>query len=374
MTEEKPSATRAAIRNARRIVVKIGSSSLAHPGGGLDRERLDRLATILERRMQDGSDVFVVSSGAIAAGMEPLQLKKKPRDIPTKQAAAAVGQVELAKAWGESFGRYNRVVAQVLLTAGDLGKRDRARNAQNTIDRIRFLHGVPIINENDTVATHEIRFGDNDRLAALVSHLVSADALVLLSDVDGLYDSDPRQGNAKFIPEVPHPAHLEGVEAGDGGALGTGGMASKLSSALLAADCGVPVLLASSDDADKALTDASVGTVFAARPKRLTAKKFWLRHTADVQGSLILDDGAVSAVCRRRSLLAAGVVTSRGEFHGGDVVDLRSQQDEIIGRGMVAYSSSELEFMYHMTTAELPLDMQDPVVHADDLVLLPRKK
>lgn len=370
MTGEQHSTTREAIRNARRVVVKIGSSSLSHPEGGLDREKLDRLATILESRMQDGDDIFLVSSGAIAAGMSPLGLKKKPQDIAVKQAAAAVGQVELAKAWGESFGRYGRTVAQVLLTNADLGKRDRARNAQNTIDRLRFLHAVPIINENDTVATDEIRFGDNDRLAALVSHLVSADALILLSDVDGLYDADPRQGNANFISEVPHPAILDGVKAGDGGALGTGGMASKLSSALLAADCGVPVLLASSDDAEEALAEASVGTVFAARPKRLTAKKFWLRHTADAHGVLILDKGAVNAVQKRRSLLAAGVVTSRGEFHGGDVVELRSEDDALVGRGMVSYSSSELQFMYHMTTDELPLDMQDPIVHADDLVLL----
>lgn len=172
------SPTREAIRTARRVVVKIGSSSISHPDGGLDRDKLDKLATVLEERMSAGSDVFVVSSGAISAGITPLKLHKRPRDIATKQAAAAVGQVELAKAWGESFDRYGRTVAQVLLTASDLGKRDRARNAQNTLDRIRLLHGVPIINENDTVATDEIRFGDNDRLAALVAHLVSADALV----------------------------------------------------------------------------------------------------------------------------------------------------------------------------------------------------
>ena len=163
------SAARKAVRTARRLVVKIGSSSISHAGGGLDREKLDTLTTALEQRMAAGSDVFVVSSGAISAGITPLELHKRPRDIATKQAAAAVGQIELAKAWGESFSRYERTAAQVLLTASDLGKRDRARNAQNTLDRLRLLHAVPIINENDTVATDEIRFGDNDRLAALVA-------------------------------------------------------------------------------------------------------------------------------------------------------------------------------------------------------------
>lgn len=363
------SPTREAIRMARRVVVKIGSSSISHPDGGLDRDKLDKLATVLEERMSAGSDVFVVSSGAISAGITPLKLHKRPRDIATKQAAAAVGQVELAKAWGESFDRYGRTVAQVLLTASDLGKRDRARNAQNTLDRIRLLHGVPIINENDTVATDEIRFGDNDRLAALVAHLVSADALVLLSDVDGLYDSDPRQGNATFIPEVAHPAVIDGVEAGDGGALGTGGMASKLSSALLAADAGVPVLLAASHEADAALRDASVGTVFAARPKRMTAKKFWVRYSADNAGTLIVDEGAAAAVRRRRSLLAAGVVTGEGDFHGGDVVEVRTRAGELVGRGIVSYAAGEMEFMYRMSTDELPKDMHAPVIHADDLVL-----
>lgn len=364
------SAARKAVRTARRLVVKIGSSSISHAGGGLDREKLDTLTTALEQRMAAGSDVFVVSSGAISAGITPLELHKRPRDIATKQAAAAVGQIELAKAWGESFSRYERTAAQVLLTASDLGKRDRARNAQNTLDRLRLLHAVPIINENDTVATDEIRFGDNDRLAALVAHLVSADALVLLSDVDGLYDSDPRQGNAVFIPEVAHPAAIEGVEASDGGALGTGGMASKLSSALLAADAGVPVLLASSDAAEEALCDASVGTVFAARPKRMTAKKFWVRYSADNAGVLTIDEGAADAVRHRRSLLAAGVVTGEGDFHGGDVVEVRTCAGELVGRGIVAYAAAEMEFLYRMSTAELPRELHAPVIHADDFVVM----
>ena len=263
--------------------------------------------------MKAGSDVVIVSSGAIAAGIEPLRLTKRPTDLATKQAAASVGQVALVNSWSAAFARYNRTVGQVLLTAHDISMRVQHTNAQRTLDRLRALHAVAIVNENDTVATNEIRFGDNDRLSALVAHLVGADALVLLSDIDGLYDSDPRKGNARFISEVDGPADLDGVVAGRGSHLGTGGMASKLSSALLAADAGVPVLLAAASDAATALADASVGTVFAPRPERMSARKFWVRYAAESAGALTLDDGAVRAVVRqRRSLLPAGITGAVG--------------------------------------------------------------
>ena len=213
----------------------------------------------------------------------------------------------------------------MLLSAHDISMRAQHTNAQRTLDRLRALHAVAIVNENDTVATNEIRFGDNDRLSALVAHLVGAEALVLLSDIDGLYDcrsaKEPRA--RRFIPEVAGTADLDGVVAGPGSALGTGGMASKMSSALLAADAGVPVLLAAAADAATALTDASAGTVFAARPDRMSARRFWVRYAADSAGSLTLDEGAVRAVVRqRRSLLAAGITAVSGQFHGGDVVEL----------------------------------------------------
>ena len=190
----------------------------------------------------------------------------------------------LVNSWSAAFARYSRTVGQVLLTAHDISMRVQHTNAQRTLDRLRALHAVAIVNENDTVATNEIRFGDNDRLSALVAHLVGADALVLLSDVDGLYDSDPRKGNARFISEVAGPDDLDGVIAGRGSHLGTGGMASKLSSALLAADAGVPVLLAAASDAATALVDASVGTVFAPRAERMSARRFWVRYAAEVGG------------------------------------------------------------------------------------------
>jgi glutamate 5-kinase len=325
--------------------------------------------------MESGSDVVIVSSGAIAAGIEPLGLTRRPTDLATKQAAASVGQVALVNAWSAAFGRYGRTVGQVLLTAYDISQRVQHTNAARTLDRLRALHAVAIVNENDTVATNEIRFGDNDRLSALVAHLVGADALVLLSDIDGLYDGDPRTSPkdkpARFIAEVAGPDDLAGVIAGQGSRLGTGGMASKLSSALLAADAGVPVLLAAATDAAAALTDASVGTVFAPRQTRMSSRRFWVRYAAEAAGSLTLDQGAVDAVVqRRRSLLPAGITGLSGKFFGGDVVDLLGPDSELVARGVVAYDAGELATMIGRSTSELPAEERRPAVHADDLVAI----
>jgi glutamate 5-kinase len=363
------SATRDAVRTARSIVIKIGTTALTTPSGVFDVGRLATLADAIETRMKGGSDVVIVSSGAIAAGIEPLRLSKRPADLATKQAAASVGQVALINSWSAAFTRYGRVVGQVLLTAHDISMRVQHTNAQRTLDRLRALHAVAIVNENDTVATNEIRFGDNDRLSALVAHLVGADALVLLSDIDGLYDADPRKAHARFISEVSGPADLYGVVAGQGSHLGTGGMASKLSSALLAADAGVPVLLAAASDAATALTDASVGTVFEPRPERMSARRFWVRYAAESAGALTLDQGAVSAVVsQRRSLLPTGITALAGRFHGGDVVDLNGPDETLVARGVVAYDAAELAMMIGRSTSDLPVELRRPAVHADDLV------
>jgi glutamate 5-kinase len=361
---------RETIRTARSLVVKVGTNALTTPSGVFDAGRLAGLADAIEARMKAGTDVVIVSSGAIAAGIEPLGLSRRPQDLATKQAAASVGQVALVNSWSAAFARYGRTVGQVLLTAHDISVRASHTNAQRTLDRLRALHAVAIVNENDTVATNEIRFGDNDRLSALVAHLVGAEALVLLSDIDGLYDSDPRKTKgAKFIPEVSGTVDLDGVVAGPGSDLGTGGMASKMSSALLAADAGVPVLLAAAADAATALTDASTGTVFAARPVRMSARRFWVRYAAEAAGSLTLDEGAVRAVVRqRRSLLAAGITTVSGRFYAGDVVELRGPDTTMVARGVVAYDATELATMMGRSTSELPAELRRPAVHADDLV------
>ncbi|WP_418002871.1 glutamate 5-kinase [Mycobacterium sp. PDNC021] len=370
-TDAAVSAHREAVRTARSVVVKIGTTALTAPNGMFDAGRLASLVDAIEKRMKAGSDVVIVSSGAIAAGIEPLGLTKRPTDLATKQAAASVGQVALVNAWSAAFGRYDRTVGQVLLTAHDIAQRAQHNNAQRTLDRLRALHAVAIVNENDTVATNEIRFGDNDRLSALVAQLVGADALILLSDIDGLYDSDPRKGDARFIPEVAASGDLDGVSATGGSRLGTGGMASKLSSALLAADAGVPVLLAAAGDAAAALTDASVGTVFAARPERMSARRFWVRYAAETTGTLILDAGAVRAVVRqRKSLLPAGITAVSGRFHGGDVVELHGPDGNAVARGVVAYDDSELAGIIGRSTPELPVELRRPAVHADDLVAI----
>ena len=375
MTEaaSRTSTHREAVRTARSVVVKIGTTALTTPAGVFDANRLATLVEAIESRMRTGSDVVIVSSGAIAAGIEPLRLSKRPTDLATKQAAASVGQVALINSWSTSFARYERTVGQVLLTAHDISMRVQHTNAARTLDRLRALHAVAIVNENDTVATNEIRFGDNDRLSALVAHLVGADALVLLSDIDGLYDGDPRkagpQNPARFIAEVNGSGDLDGVVAGRGSSLGTGGMASKLSSALLAADAGVPVLLAAAADAATALSDASVGTVFAPRAERMSSRRFWVRYAAESAGALTLDQGAVRAVVEQRSsLLPAGITAVSGRFYGGDVVELRAPDATMVARGVVAYDATELATMLGRSTSELPADMRRPAVHADDLV------
>jgi glutamate 5-kinase len=374
------SQARQAVAAAKRIVVKVGSSSLTTAIGGLDPSRLDGLVDALAARSAAGSQVVLVSSGAIAAGLAPLGISKRPKDLATQQAAASVGQLELVHAYATSFARYNLTVGQLLLTADDVVRRSHYRNAQRTFSRLLALGVVPVVNENDTVATDEIRFGDNDRLAALVAHLIGADALVLLSDVDALYTGDPRRADARRITEVADESDLADVTAGTTGAsgVGTGGMASKLAAARLASSAGIPVLLASAADAASALASsassaaASVGTAFAATGSRLSARRFWLAHAADSTGRLTLDDGAVAAVVtRRRSLLAAGISGVHGDFDAGDVVDLTDLAGTVVARGVVAFDAVELPAMIGRSSQHLAPEQRREVVHADDLVPLP---
>ncbi|GAA4551206.1 glutamate 5-kinase [Amycolatopsis samaneae] len=366
--------TRQAIASARRLVVKVGSSALTTAGSGLDVARLDALVDAIAARVARGTQIVLVSSGAIGAGLAPLSLAKRPRDLASQQAAASVGQLALAHAYAESFGRYSLTVGQVLLTNDDVVRRAHYRNAQRTFSRLLALGAVPVVNENDTVATEEIRFGDNDRLAALVAHLIGADALVLLSDVDGLYDGDPRSGATRRIAEVRDESDVDGISVGmSSSGLGTGGMVSKLAAARTAAAAGIPVLLAAAANAEGALAEAGVGTAFAAAGTRLSARRFWLGYAADASGRLRLDDGAVTAVARRRrSLLAAGITGVDGDFHAGDVVDLVDARDRAVARGVVAFDSGELPELIGRSSHELPAEQRREVVHADDLVPLRR--
>ncbi|HVE73867.1 MAG TPA: glutamate 5-kinase [Mycobacteriales bacterium] len=358
--------SREAVATARRLVVKVGSSSLTTQSGGLDGERLDALVDALEAR---GGEIVLVSSGAIAAGMAPLGLTKRPRDLATLQAAASVGQSLLVQRYATAFARHDRTVGQVLLTADDVVRRAHYRNARTTLERLLALGVVPVVNENDAVATQEIRFGDNDRLAALVAHLVRADALVLLSDVAGLYDGDPGRPGARLVPQIDGPEDLADlvIAAPDAAGAGTGGMASKVDAARIATSAGVPVLVAAATDASAALRGEG-GTIFPTSAPRVAGRLLWLAHASAPQGRLVLDDGAVDAICRSgRSLLPAGVTGVSGEFAAGDPVDLLDGHGRVVARGLVGYGSEEVSALLGKSTREFGLR---ELVHRDDLVLL----
>jgi glutamate 5-kinase len=369
---------RSTVAVANRVVVKVGSSSLTR-GGLLDQTRLDALVDALAQRRQSGTAVVLVSSGAIAAGITPLHLTKRPRDLATQQAAASVGQGALIAAYQRSFARYGLTVGQVLLTVEDVTRRSHYANARRTLERLLDFGVVPVINENDTVATTEIRFGDNDRLAALVAHLVSADALVLLSDVDGLYDGPPSRPGAARIDVVRGAADLEAVRIGGiGSSVGTGGMATKVEAAAIANAAGITTLLTSAEQAGEALGPRPRGgTVFVPTGRRRPSRLLWLAHATNARGRLVLDDGAVRAVVeRKKSLLPAGITAVEGTFGDGEPVDICRPDGVVIARGLVNYSSEDLPSLLGRSTRELAAELgpeyEREVVHRDDLVVLGR--
>jgi glutamate 5-kinase len=368
-------AARPEIAGARRVVVKVGSSSLTTLPGGLDVDRLSALVDVLGAVRAAGREVVLVSSGAIAAGLAPLGLSGRPRDLATAQAAASVGQLRLVQTYADAFARHGITVGQVLLTADDLTRRSHYRNARQTVKRLLALGVVPVVNENDTVATEEIRFGDNDRLAALVAHVAVADALVLLSDVDGVYDGDPRSGSAALIRTVREPADLDAVVLGTAtrNGVGTGGMATKVEAAFIAAHAGVPVVVTSTAQAAAALAGEQVGTLFPPTGRRPNARQFWLRYASRPRGRVLLDDGAVRAVQERHaSLLAAGITGVVGDFLADDPVELVAPDGTVVARGLVAYDARELPALLGRKTGDLPPEHRREVVHRDEMVLIGR--
>jgi len=363
-------AGRAAIAGAARTVVKVGSSSLTQRGR-LDPPRLDALVAALAARRAAGQQVVLVSSGAIAAGIGPLGLKSRPRDLATQQAAASVGQLLLAERYATAFGRYGLTVGQVLLTADDLHRRGSYRNAVRTLERLLALGVIPIVNENDTVATSEIRFGDNDRLAALVAHLVQADALVLLSDIDGLYTADPRKPGAQLITDIAGPEQLATIQlTGAGSGVGTGGISTKIDAALIATGAGIPVLVSAAASVGEALAGVG-GSYFVPLGRRTASRLFWLRHATTPRGRLVLDAGAVTAVIGNRvSLLPAGITGVSGDFAAGDPVELADQAGTVVARGLVAFDSDDLPELLGKSTRDLPAELRREAVHRDDLIVL----
>jgi len=369
---------RALLPGAARIVVKIGSSSLTGADGRLDTSALDALVDVIAARRAAGGQVVLVSSGAIAAGIGPLGLAVRPRDLATAQAAASVGQGLLVARYTDAFAAHGLRVGQVLLTAEDTIRRVHYRNARRALTRLLDLGVIPIVNENDTVATDEIRFGDNDRLAALVSHLVHADALVLLTDVDALYDAPPSRAGAHRISVVAGPGDLEGVEVSTrGSGVGTGGMVTKLAAVAIATGAGIPVVLASATQAADALAGRAVGTWFAATGRKRSTRLLWLAYAARTRGRLVLDDGAIVAVRGgRASLLPAGITAVEGEFVAGDPVEIVDAGGQVVARGIVSFDASELPLLLGRSTSSLRAEhgpgYDREVVHRDDLVLVRR--
>jgi glutamate 5-kinase len=370
---------RRALTKARRIVVKVGSNLVTAPGLGSDPDRIERLAADVAAIRHD-REVALVSSGAIATGMARLALAERPRSIPEKQAAAAVGQSALMWQYEIAFKRYGIAVGQVLLTAQDIGDRTRYLNARNTLLALLGFGVVPVVNENDTVAVEEIKVGDNDNLSALVASLIEADLLVLLTDVGGLYTADPaRQSGATKLDTVAEVTHEILAMAGThGDGVSVGGMATKLQAAQKAAASGVPMVIASGRERGvlaRILSGETVGTYFVPKADRLGARKRWIAFAVPPQGRLMVDAGAARALTRQgRSLLPSGVTAVDGEFAAGDVVAVVDGESREFARGLVNFDAGELRRIRGAKTQEIEPRLGyrsvDEVIHRDNLVIL----
>lgn len=364
----------------RRIVVKVGSGVLSQGGVGLHRPTLQSLAGCLARVQAQGVEPILVSSGAILAGMEALGLTERPRELPLKQAAAAVGQSHLMRAYEEAFQPRGGRVAQILLTQEDLRHRSRYLNARNTLFTLLGLRVIPIVNENDTVAVREIQFGDNDTLSALVAHLVQADLLVILTDTEGVFTADPhRDPSARLIPLVrPQDAIASFCAEDTGSAASIGGMTSKVRAAHRAAVAGIPTVVASgraAESVEAILRGEEVGTLFIPSRGRMQSRKRWLAFASLPRGGIVVDAGARGAlVLGGKSLLPSGVRATQKTFRAGDVVSLVDLAGQEFGRGLANYGRDDLEKIKGLKSDEiagvLGAKPYDEVVHRDNLVIL----
>ena len=361
-----------------RVVVKVGSSSLTRADGGLDLNRIDILAGLIAGMRRRGHDVVLVSSGAVASGLVPLGLSRRPDELSLLQAAASVGQGRLAARWETAMSAYGLVTAQVLLTAHDVAIRSHYRTVRATFDSLLSLGAVPIINENDAVATSEFSLGDNDRLAALVAHLVTADVLVLLTDVDGLWTARPGTPGATPIRHVRSSAELEGVSvSGRGSFVGTGGMTTKLQAATIACASGTTTLIARADDAAGLLGQERVptdlGTWFEPTGPHRPSRRLWMAHASQPEGRVLIDAGAARALTvRKKSLLLPGLTGVDGDFESGSVVDVVGPEG-VLARGICRYAAAELREVLAARAEGTPApDHVAPVIHRDDLAELPR--
>ncbi|MFO1537924.1 MAG: glutamate 5-kinase [Actinomycetota bacterium] len=360
------------------VVVKIGTSSLTAESGELDAAAMVKLCAEVAATCAHGHRVILVSSGAIAAGLPALGLAQRPRDVGVLQAVAAVGQPRLMEQFGRCFGEHGLVPGQVLLTAQDFGQRTQYLHARETLDRLLDLGVVPVVNENDTVADDEIRYGDNDRLAALVAHLMGADLLVMLTDTPGVFTADPRiDAGASLIEEIVEvDAALEAVAGGAGTARGSGGMASKLAAAKIAAWSGIRAGIAGAREPDvlgRVLAgDATVGTVVQPRAERLPSRKLWIAFARAAAGRITVDPGARRAlVDGNRSLLPAGVTGVDGDFDAGDAVEIQDPDGSVFAKGIAGAGAAVVREIVGRRTDDLPDGVPHEIVHRDDLVILP---
>lgn len=363
-----------------RIVIKIGSNILTQSNGGLNHKRVAAIAKEVSELFDDGHDVVVVSSGAIAAGMGKLGFDRKPTDIQLKQACAAVGQSLLMRAYAKAFHHHGRKVGQILLTQGIFSNRGTYLNSKNTIDALLSFGVVPIVNENDTISTEEIKFGDNDRLAALVAGLIEAERLVILSDVDGLYPEDPKKNpKVRLITTVEEiTPDIEQLAGGAGSVVGTGGMYSKILAAKKATSHGIVVHIVSGRTyglASAILAGKKHGTTFLPKEHRISSRKGWIAFAVKPSGAVLLDDGAVKALKNGgKSLLPSGILRVEGHFRTGDAVFCLDNDGRQVAKGIVNYASEDIDRIKGKKTSDietiLGFKYSDEVIHRDNLVIL----
>ena len=372
---------RATLKDVKRIVIKVGSSTITYGNGKRNFSRIDRLAREIADLANQGKEIILVSSGAVAVGVDRLGLAAKPKTIPGKQAAAAVGQGVLMHTYEKIFAEYGQIVAQVLLTRMDSVDRHRYTNSRNTFLALLEHKVIPIVNENDVVAIDELKIGDNDNLSALVAGIIDADLLIILSDIDGLYTANPQNDpNAKLVPEVTDITPEIEASAGDAGSkVGTGGMFTKIQAAKMATSSGINMVIASGEEKDaisRILDGEEIGTLFVSRENRLQFRKRWLAFGARIAGKIVVDDGCAKAVRKAGgcSILPAGITDVEGEFEEGNTISVVNKTGHELARGLANYSSEELDMIKGAKTSEIENILGhkhfDEVIHRDDLVIL----
>jgi len=370
---------RQTISNAKRLVIKVGSALLTNDGAGIDRQAIDAWVEQIAKLLSAGKEVVLVSSGAVAEGLVRLGIDTRPESIHMLQSAAAVGQMGLIQTYETSFRRFDRQTAQILLDHDDMANRERYLNARSVIQTLMELKVVPIVNENDTVVTDEIRFGDNDRLAALVANLIDADALVILTDKDGMFDANPDENkNAQLITQaLASDSSLDALAGSSNGALGRGGMQTKLEAARLASRSGCNTVIAGGRNQDiltRICEGENLGTLLQAGQTPIAARKQWLAGQLQVKGRLVLDDGAAKVLRQQgRSLLAVGVTQVSGEFTRGELVSCEDSSGQEVARGVVKYNADETRLIQGKSTEEIATILgycdDDELIHRDNMVV-----